>query len=321
MFKSSEFLDEESVQAIRLDESLDKLIFEGQSDIDSREDPELSELLALGAALRDSADDVTNNRSFKMFHMRSRASVLRTVAEARENKGRSRLIDILNTFVPTRSSILPTISASAVTFVLVMFVGGNLFSSAETSVDNSSVRTSESVSMLTVPVVTVNNGRARILLNQFTDVPPNIQESSEANLAVGAAQRTPDFITIDVQSVKFDRLQYSRRAAESVAVVTQDIQRSLDVGQSVTRDQLFDLTSGLAALGNGIRLDPPGAHYEADLATYQDIMTQAFVIVHLMDSSSDPSIQGAITAAKVVAEDSMLIAARYVNSNNILHYD
>ena len=63
MFKSSEFLDEESVQATRLDESLDKLIIDGQSDIDSREDPELSELLAVGAALRAAADDVTESKS------------------------------------------------------------------------------------------------------------------------------------------------------------------------------------------------------------------------------------------------------------------
>ena len=76
MFKSSEFLDEESIQAIRLDESLDKLIIEGQSDIDSREDPELSELLAVGAVLRSTADDVTSRSSFKSFHMRSRAAIL-----------------------------------------------------------------------------------------------------------------------------------------------------------------------------------------------------------------------------------------------------
>ena len=84
MFKSSDFLDEESVQAARLDESLNKLISHGESDIDSREDPELSELLAVGEVLRNAADDVTARSSFNSFHMRSRAAILHATGSRTE---------------------------------------------------------------------------------------------------------------------------------------------------------------------------------------------------------------------------------------------
>ena len=50
--------------------NLDKLIIDGASDIDSREDPELSELLAVGEVLRNAADDVTARSSFKSFFYR-----------------------------------------------------------------------------------------------------------------------------------------------------------------------------------------------------------------------------------------------------------
>ena len=339
MFKSSEFLEEESVQAIRLDESLDKLIIEGKSDLDSREDPELSELLAVGEALRSAADDVTERASFKSFHMRSRAAILHATGSSDTSfKDAGVIGKLIQAVLPLRGSVISAVSASVATLAVILWInpggGADISNSVAKTTDvNASVQvmtssvpdsTSDIAESATGNISTslaANKSEKTSPILVGMDALPNLQEKPKSALPVGAMQSTDDSVTIGEQSVKFDRLQYSRRAAERVAVVTQAIEQSVDAGESVTRDQLFDLTSSLAALGNGIRLDPPGAQYASDLGTYQDVIAQAFVTVHSLNSSSDPLIQGAVTAAKVVAEDSMLIAARYVNSSNILRYD
>lgn len=123
MFKSSDFLDEESVQATRLDESLNKLIIEGESDIDSREDPELSELLAVGAVLRNTADDVTARSSFKSFHMRSRAAILHATGSPIESVENLGVIGkLVHAVMPLRGSIVTAVSASVATLAVILWI-------------------------------------------------------------------------------------------------------------------------------------------------------------------------------------------------------
>jgi hypothetical protein len=326
IFRESTLGDEGDIQAARLDESLEVVFSGGKADIDSREDPEISDLMEIGSLIHISAEEATSRPSFQSFRARSRAAILHAVGDMHEEQDRSHtFVNILKTFIPNRGSVIPAVSASAATLALFIFINSDSTSSQAVATESSF---QEQV-VQSVSSVSSDDSEMTNTINMTTNVTMDLPEMAISDQEIVSAGSNTVSAINQKPYGEFDRLQFSRRAAESVAVVTRDIERTLDTNGSVTEEQLYNLTAGLAALGNGIRMDPPGAQYSADLNTYQDIIAQAFVLIHSLSQQTDPMtsnrdytpMSGAITAAKVVAEDSMLIATRYVNSNNILHYE
>ena len=294
MFKSSEFLDEESVQAGRLDESLEKALSGDESGVDYREDPELSELLAVGVALGAAADDVKSRPSFRAFHMRSRATILQSTAEARLEKR----VDILNSLWQkisrARLSLASAGVASMATLAIVFVFGSN----SDTNLLSASVdlkEQSEFQMTSTMPRYSAN-------------VPQSQTDRSAVTTQNFNVVSTPNQLTESVSSSS------SKRYVTTLEGVTKSLNTIVNAGDSIEVSEIRQLTDYLAQLGFDIRINPPGNNNKDDVSTFQDVIAASVLALEAINTE-DPAILSAVLAAKVVAEDSMGIATRYVNLN------
>ena len=286
MFKSSEFLDEESIQAIRLDESLDKLIIEGQSDIDSREDPELSELLALGAALRDSADDVTNNRSFKMFHMRSRAAILHATGTSDTSFEHAGVIGrLIQAVLPMRGSIISAVSASVATLAVILWInpGG---SNGDTSIPVA--RAPEATASISVQVVPSS------FSGSTTDIPESVIENISTSLVANESNLVEETRPILV----------GKESVEAIVIGTNHIFSSMTDGTPVSVELLRELTDHLALLGADLRFSEQTSDMADKGIQYQQAISAAMVALQTIQPESEDSA-ASLLVAQVVAADSM----------------
>jgi len=294
MFKSSEFLDEESVQAARLEQSLNKLQADGRTDIDSREDPELGELLAVGAALRTAADEATETSSFKSFHMRSRAAILHLTGDNISESQPSNLVGkILHTVMPVRTAIFSALSGSVATLLAVLLVvnGGNSTNDEAITVEATSSGVTESVveSNNAVQSSHVKEPLQLTVVRRDTVYQDNISDISVA--------------VIDEFSLVIEEL-------ETATVV---LNNSI-LEDTVTADKIRNLTDSLAHIGFELRSNHPGGRYETDVQDFQNAIVNALIILRSVEQS-DTKITAALIAAKIVAEDTMGITTRYVIAN------
>lgn len=285
MFKSSEFLDEESVQATRLDESLDKLIIDGQSDIDSREDPELSELLAVGAALRAAADDVTTRSSFKSFHMRSRAAILHATGPSDTSYADAGVVGkLIHTVLALRGSIVTAVSASVATLVVILWISPG--SGADISgpvASTSPTDVTASVQLVPAP-----------FLGSMTDIPESVMENISTSLVTDESELVKETRPILV-------------GTESVAAIvtgTNYIFSSMADGTPISVELLRELTDHLALVGADLRFSEQSLDMTDKGVQYQQVLSAAIVALQTIQPADEESA-ASLMVAQVVAANSM----------------
>ena len=285
MFKSSEFLDEESVQATRLDESLDKLIIDGQSDIDSREDPELSELLAVGAALRAAADDVTTRSSFKSFHMRSRAAILHATGPSDTSSTDAGLVGkLIHSVIAMRGSMVTAVSASVATLVVILWINPG----SEADISGPVASANPAGVTASVQVVPAS------FLGSTTDIPESVTENISTSLVTDESDLVNETRPVLV-------------GTESVAAIvtgTSYIFNSMTDGTPISVELLRELTDHLALVGADLRF----AEQTLDMADkgvqYQQVLSAAIVALQTIQPADEESA-ASLMVAQVVAADSM----------------
>jgi hypothetical protein len=286
MFKSSEFLDEESIQAIRLDESLDKLIIEGQSDIDSREDPELSELLAVGAVLRSTADDVTSRSSFKSFHMRSRAAILHATGTSDTSFEHAGVIGkLIRAVLPMRGSIISAVSASVATLAVILWInpGG---SNGDTSIPVA--RAPEATASVSVQVVPSS------FSGSTTDIPESVIENMSTSLVANESNLVEETRPILV----------GKESVEAIVIGTSHIFNSMADGTPISVELLRELTDHLALLGADLRFSEQTSDMTNKGIQYQQILSAAMVALQTIQPEGEDSA-ASLMVAQVIAANSM----------------
>jgi len=286
MFKSSEFLDEESIQAIRLDESLDKLIIEGQSDIDSREDPELSELLAVGAVLRSTADDVTSRSSFKSFHMRSRAAILHATGTSDTSFEHAGVIGkLIRAVLPLRGSIISAVSASVATLAVILWInpGG---SNGDTSIPVA--RAPEATASVSVQVVPSS------FSGSTTDIPESVTENISTSLVANESNLVEETRPILV----------GKESVEAIVIGTSHIFNSMADGTPISVELLRELTDHLALLGADLRFSEQTSDMTNKGIQYQQILSAAMVALQTIQPEGEDSA-ASLMVAQVIAANSM----------------
>lgn len=284
MFKSSEFLDEESVQAIRLDESLDKLIIEGQSDIDSREDPELSELLAVGAMLRNTADDATSRSSFKSFHMRSRAAILHATGSsdaAFEDAGV--LGKLIQAVLPMRGTLVTAVSASVATLAVILWINPSV-----NGTDISAPASSPAGVIASVEMAPVS------FSGSTTDIPESVIENISTSLVTNESNLVEETRPILV----------GKESVEAIIIGTSHIFSSMADGTPVSVELLRELTDHLALLGADLRFSEQTSDMTDKGIQYQQAISVAMVALQTIQPQGQDSA-ASLMVAQVVAADSM----------------
>ena len=284
MFKSSEFLDEESVQAIRLDESLDKLIIEGQSDIDSREDPELSELLAVGAMLRNTADDATSRSSFKSFHMRSRAAILHATGSsdaAFEDAGV--LGKLIHAILPMRGTLVTAVSASVATLAVILWINPSV-----NDTDISAPASSPAGVIASVEMAPVS------FSGSTTDIPESVIENISTSLVTNESNLVEETRPILV----------GKESVEAIIIGTSHIFSSMADGTPVSVELLRELTDHLALLGADLRFSEQTSDMTDKGIQYQQAISVAMVALQTIQPEGQDSA-ASLMVAQVVAADSM----------------
>ena len=284
MFKSSEFLDEESVQAIRLDESLDKLIIEGQSDIDSREDPELSELLAVGAMLRNTADDATSRSSFKSFHMRSRAAILHATGSSHaafEDAGV--LGKLIHAILPLRGTLVTAVSASVATLAVILWINPSV-----NGTDISAPASSPAGVIASVEMAPVS------FSGSTTDIPESVIENISTSLVTNESNLVEETRPILV----------GKESVEAIIIGTSHIFSSMADGTPVSVELLRELTDHLALLGADLRFSEQTSDMTDKGVQYQQAISVAMVALQTIQPEGQDSA-ASLMVAQVVAADSM----------------
>ena len=284
MFKSSEFLDEDSVQAMRLDESLDKLIIEGQSDIDSREDPELSELLAVGAMLRNTADDATSRSSFKSFHMRSRAAILHATGSsdaAFEDAGV--LGKLIHAILPMRGTLVTAVSASVATLAVILWINPSV-----NDTDISAPASSPAGVIASVEMAPVS------FSGSTTDIPESVIENISTSLVTNESNLVEETRPILV----------GKESVEAIIIGTSHIFSSMADGTPVSVELLRELTDHLALLGADLRFSEQTSDMTDKGIQYQQAISVAMVALQTIQPQGQDSA-ASLMVAQVVAADSM----------------
>lgn len=284
MFKSSEFLDEDSVQAMRLDESLDKLIIEGQSDIDSREDPELSELLAVGAMLRNTADDATSRSSFKSFHMRSRAAILHATGSsdaAFEDAGV--LGKLIQAVLPMRGTLVTAVSASVATLAVILWINPSV-----NDTDISAPASSPAGVIASVEMAPVS------FSGSTTDIPESVIENISTSLVTNESNLVEETRPILV----------GKESVEAIIIGTSHIFSSMADGTPVSVELLRELTDHLALLGADLRFSEQTSDMTDKGVQYQQAISVAMVALQTIQPQGQDSA-ASLMVAQVVAADSM----------------
>ena len=284
MFKSSEFLDEDSVQAMRLDESLDKLIIEGQSDIDSREDPELSELLAVGAMLRNTADDATSRSSFKSFHMRSRAAILHATGSsdaAFEDAGV--LGKLIHAILPMRGTLVTAVSASVATLAVILWINPSV-----NDTDISAPASSPAGVIASVEMAPVS------FSGSTTDIPESVIENISTSLVTNESNLVEETRPILV----------GKESVEAIVIGTSYIFSSMADGTPISVELLRELTDHLALLGADLRFSEQTSDMTDKGIQYQQAISVAMVALQTIQPQGQDSA-ASLMVAQVVAADSM----------------
>jgi len=321
IFRQTELDPDESIQAKRLEESLESVLSGKQSGIDQREDPELSELISIGSTLRSASEESTDRPAFRSFHARSRAAILHRIGEMTEkpNTIEGRLILAVRSYFRQPANILTAMGSSVATVIAIVLVSGNVGGDGTASA--------------AVNIVPVNNTSASVVAQQALISNEVSSQNSSRTDTNGSATRSlaetldfsdsvpmqaiPPVVVMQdggatVQAVDSEVSTY----ALPVIVLVEKIEllRSANEDGVVTVDLLRGVTDELARLGFEMRSNHPGAKYPHHVEEFQNAIVSAIVQLRAVDQS-DKSIQGSLIAAKIVAEDTMHIATTYVYAN------
>jgi len=327
MFRQSELNDDELIQANRLDEALDQMFQTGESEIDQREDPELSELTSMGELLRASSDEATSRNSFHSFHMRSRSALLHRISESSQSSRESGFLGSVFDFIRVRSAIMSGAGASIVTafaFLLISNFGGTPSAAIEVtnagSTDSSSSASSSSalqvsskqqqssqsqtnVSPLSVSSTDLNSSNSTV---SNTTISGDILDTSKKN------QGAMNIITTasSVEAIEASPYSLSIKTLESAI----ESLEAASMASSVSVDAVRQVTDELARVGFEMRSGHPGSKTAGDIENFQNAIVRAILLLQNIEQS-DKDVQASLIAAKIVAEEGMHIATTYVNAN------
>jgi hypothetical protein len=327
MFRQSELNDDELIQANRLDEALDQMFQTGESEIDQREDPELSELTSMGELLRASSDEATSRNSFHSFHMRSRSALLHRISESSQSSRESGFLGSVFDFIRVRSAIMSGAGASIVTafaFLLISNFGGTPSAAIEVtnagSTDSSSSASSSSalqvsskqqqssqsqtnVSPLSVSSTDLNSSNSTV---SNTTISGDILDTSKEN------QGAMNIITTasSVEAIEASPYSLSIKTLESAI----ESLEAASMASSVSVDAVRQVTDELARVGFEMRSGHPGSKTAGDIENFQNAIVRAILLLQNIEQS-DKDVQASLIAAKIVAEEGMHIATTYVNAN------
>ena len=327
MFRQSELNDDELIQANRLDEALDQMFQTGESEIDQREDPELSELTSMGELLRASSDEATSRNSFHSFHMRSRSALLHRISESSQSSRESGFLGSVFDFIRVRSAIMSGAGASIVTafaFLLISNFGGTPSAAIEVtnagSTDSSSSASSSSalqvsskqqqssqsqtnVSPLSVSSTDLNSSNSTV---SNTTISGDILDTSKENQGAMNITTTAS----SVEAIEASPYSLSIKTLESAI----ESLEAASMASSVSVDAVRQVTDELARVGFEMRSGHPGSKTAGDIENFQNAIVRAILILQNIEQS-DKDVQASLIAAKIVAEEGMHIATTYVNAN------
>ena len=331
MFRQSELNDDELIQANRLDEALDQMFQTGESEIDQREDPELSELTSMGELLRASSDEATSRNSFHSFHMRSRSALLHRISESSQSSRESGFLGSVFDFIRVRSAIMSGAGASIVTafaFLLISNFGGT--PSAAIEVTNAG-NTDSSSSASSSSALQVSSKQQQSSQSQ-TNVSPLSISSTDLNSSNSTSSNTASNMTISgdildtskesqgamnitttessVEAIEASPYSLSIKTLESAI----ESLESASMASSVSVDAVRQVTDELARVGFEMRSGHPGSKTAGDIENFQNAIVRAILILQNIDQS-DKDVQASLIAAKIVAEEGMHIATTYVGAN------
>ena len=317
IFKESHMDADESIQANRLDEALDIMLSGKQSEFDKREDPELSELTAVGSRLQSASAEATSRSSFKSFHMRSRAAILHKSAEFNNDLTESTngVIGIFSSLFAKRTMIGTALGSSVATLLVVVALNG------VTSGDSEQMIAAAEPVFSAAPEV-------RVSQTEFQSEPTSNSESRETNSQlIGAldfsdnvpiqAANSPSTIAVNSETVQNTQAELSPFSLPIIGLTSSIEQLRLGIeSDDVVVENIWAITDELALIGFEMRSNHPGAKYPEDLEAFQNAIVQAILILRSVDQQ-DETVRGALIAAKIVAEETMHIATTYVYANQV----
>ena len=280
IFRQSNLSDDEEIQASRLDDALDAVLSGNQTDFDSREDPELTELIEMGKLLHSSGEETTSRLSFHSFHMRSRSAILHATGErvAETEQLGTGVGRFLRTFIPNRSAILPAFLASvaSVAFFVIGIDGQSNESVVDVPLDEVVTKNAEVDDAVALRKTTVS-------LNMGLDVSPTlseIQPDTQSSEPAAAVQFT------------------GATSVEAVVQSTGDIFSAAVNGDRISQETLSVMANHLALLGADIRLG-----YNSD-TDYQEVVAAALLALQIVEPAGD-SVSSSLLVARLVAQDTM----------------
>jgi len=251
-------------------------------------------LLAVGVALGATADDVKSRPSFRAFHMRSRAAILQSTGAALVEKRVGILNSLWQKISRARLSLASAGVASMATLAIVFVFGSN----SDTNLVSASVDLKEQSDF------------------QMTSTMPTLSANVPQSQTDRPAVTTQNFSVISTPSQLTESVSISssKKYVTTLEGVTKSLNAIVNGGDSIEVSEIRQLTDYLAQLGFDIRLNPPGNNNKDDVSTFQDVIAASVLALEAVNTE-DPAMLSAVLAAKIVAEDSMGIATRYVNLN------
>ena len=327
MFRQSELNDDELIQANRLDEALDQMFQTGESEIDQREDPELSELTSMGELLRASSDEATSRNSFHSFHMRSRSALLHRISESSQSSRESGFLGSVFDFIRVRSAIMSGAGASIVTafaFLLISNFGGTPSAAIEVtnagSTDSSSSASSSSALQVSSKQQQSSQSQTNVSPLSVSSTDLNSSNSTSSNTTISGDildtskenQGAMNIITTasSVEAIEASPYSLSIKTLESAI----ESLESASMASSVSVDAVRQVTDELARVGFEMRSGHPGSKTAGDIENFQNAIVRAILILQNIEQS-DKDVQASLIAAKIVAEEGMHIATTYVGAN------
>ena len=327
MFRQSELNDDELIQANRLDEALDQMFQTGESEIDQREDPELSELTSMGELLRASSDEATSRNSFHSFHMRSRSALLHRISESSQSSRESGFLGSVFDFIRVRSAIMSGAGASIVTafaFLLISNFGGTPSAAIEVtnagSTDSSSSASSSSALQVSSKQQQSSQSQTNVSPLSVSSTDLNSSNSTSSNTTISGDildtskenQGAMNIITTasSVEAIEASPYSLSIKTLESAI----ESLEAASMASSVSVDAVRQVTDELARVGFEMRSGHPGSKTAGDIENFQNAIVRAILLLQNIEQS-DKDVQASLIAAKIVAEEGMHIATTYVNAN------
>ena len=267
MFRQSELNDDELIQANRLEDALSEMFGGGESKIDRREDPELSELTSLGELLRSTADEATSRGSFNSFHMRSRSALLHQIAELRQPSVTTGFFGSVSEFVRTRSTIMASAGASLVT-ALAFLIFSNFGApsseiSAVTNVESagSSIGTqqvsSQSIENSTKEVASVQLARSSSGM-ESSDIDWSDLTTTDLTTRAAEVDQSRNSVVTPGSSVHVIQSSPYSLSISSLVSAIESLEYA-DLDSTVSVDMVRQVTDDLAKVGFEMRSGHPGA--------------------------------------------------------------